>query len=279
MPAFIPGMDYNSRVNQSSQSKQTRGRNPLAQIESRLQSLIEGSAARFFKRGAPEEDLVQRLARAVQNGLHRGPDGNLVAPNLYMLFVSPERMSEMEANPGMFDQLSLALEEAADQAGVAFTSPPVLRVHADPGLQGTEITVHAQDSLAGLAQTSDLSQDEWLHAGDFPPNAFLIVDGTQTFPLRRSVINIGRRSDNHLVVDDPRVSRVHAQLRAVRGRYLLFDLDSTGGTYLNGERIRQAMLSPGDVITLAGVPLVYGQDPASETQDIGHLPTGPEALL
>ena len=76
------------------------------------------------------------------------------------------------------------------------------------------------------------------------------------------------------MVDDPRVSRVHSQLRAVRGRYLLFDLDSTGGTFLNGERIRQALLSPGDVITLAGVPLVYGQDPASETQDISHLPEG-----
>jgi len=266
-------------VNESSHSRHARATNPLAKIENRLQSLIEGSAARFFKRGAPEEDLVQRLARAVQNGLHRSADGNLVAPNLYTLFVSPERMSEMEANPGLFDQLSQALEEAADQAGVAFSSPPVLRVHADPALQGGEITVHAQDSLAGLAQTSDLSQDELLHAGDFPSNAFLIVDGTHTYPLRRSVINIGRRSDNHLVVDDPRVSRVHAQLRAVRGRYLLFDLDSTGGTFLNGERIRQAMLSPGDVITLAGVPLVYGQDPGSETQDIGHMPSGPEAFL
>lgn len=277
MPQINPSLNYNNRVSESSNAKQSRATNPLAKMESRLQSLIEGSAARFFRRGAPEEDLVQRLAHEVQNGLHRDADGNLVAPNLYTLFVSPERFSEMEDNPGLFDQLSQALQEAAEQAGVTFSSPPVLRVYPDPALQGSAINIHAQDSLAGLAQTSDLSQEEWLHAGDFPPNAFLIVDGMHTFPLRRSVINIGRRSDNHLVVDDPRVSRVHAQLRAVRGRYLLFDLDSTGGTFLNGERIRQAMLSPGDVITLAGVPLVYGQDPASETQDIGRMPAGPEA--
>ena len=270
LPPFTAGMNYNNRVNPSGKPSRPEGRNPLAQIETRLQSLIEGSAARFFGRGAPQEDLVQQLGRAMQSGLHRGADGNLAAPNLYTLFVSLERMDEMESNPGLFDQLSQALEEIAAQAGVTFSSPPVLRVHADPALQGRAVILHAQDSLAGLAQTSDLSQDEWLHAGEFPPNAFLIVDGVQTFPLRRSVINIGRRSDNHLVIDDARVSRVHAQLRAVRGRYLLFDLDSTGGTFLNGERIRQAMLSPGDVIVLAGVPLVYGQDPGSETQDIGQ---------
>jgi hypothetical protein len=256
----------------------SNSRNPLAKIEARLQNLIEGSAARLFGRGSPEEDLAQRLAREVQTGLHQEANGKLVAPNLYTLFVSPQRMALLEANPGLFDQLSQALEEAAAQAGVTFSSPPVLRVYVEASLNGSEVSIHSQNSLAGLAQTSDLSQDEWLQNGEFPPDAFLIVDGVQAFSLRRSVINIGRRSDNHLVVDDARISRVHAQLRAVRGRYLIFDLDSTGGTYVNGERVRQALLAPGDVITLAGVPLVYGQDPSSETQDIGRLSPGPEVI-
>ncbi|MGD8457618.1 MAG: FHA domain-containing protein, partial [Anaerolineales bacterium] len=76
--------------------------------------------------------------------------------------------------------------------------------------------------------------------------------------------------DNHLVIDDPRVSRTHGQLRAVKGRYMLFDLKSSGGTYVNGERINQVVLHPGDVISLAGVPIVYGQDAIrsiSETQE------------
>jgi hypothetical protein len=41
---------------------------------------------------------------------------------------------------------------------------------------------------------------------------------------------------------------------------MIFDLQSSGGTYLNGEPITQAELNPGDVISLAGVPMVYGQD-------------------
>ena len=71
---------------------------------------------------------------------------------------------------------------------------------------------------------------------------------------------------------------MHAQLRAVRGRFVIFDLDSSGGTFVNGERVYQAKLAAGDVITLSGVPLVYGQDPSGqgETQDLQPHPAPPK---
>ena len=93
-----------------------------------------------------------------------------------------------------------------------------------------------------------------------PENAFLIIEGVKVFPLKTPVINIGRRLDNTLVIDDPRVSRNHAQLRAIKGRYVLFDLNSTGGTFVNGQRTNQSVLYPGDVISLAGMALIFGQD-------------------
>jgi pSer/pThr/pTyr-binding forkhead associated (FHA) protein len=63
---------------------------------------------------------------------------------------------------------------------------------------------------------------------------------------------------------------LHAQLRLVRGQFVIFDLDSTGGTFVNGQRIRQQALRAGDVISLAGVPLVYGQETPEpgDTQDV-----------
>jgi len=92
-----------------------------------------------------------------------------------------------------------------------------------------------------------------------PEDAFVIVDGIKVIPLTRPLVRIGRRLDNNLVLDDPRVSRSHAELRAINGRYVLFDLDSTGGTFVNGLKITQSVVYPGDVISLAGVNLVYGQ--------------------
>jgi len=86
--------------------------------------------------------------------------------------------------------------------------------------------------------------------------------------LEWSISVAGR--DNHLVIDDPRVSRLHAQLRIVRGQFVIFDLDSTGGTFVNGQRIHQYTLRAGDVISLAGVPLVFGQEipEPGDTQEV-----------
>ncbi len=92
-----------------------------------------------------------------------------------------------------------------------------------------------------------------------PEEAFVVVDGTKVIPLTRALVSIGRRVENTIVLDDPRISRNHAELRAVKGRYVLYDLDSKGGSFVNGVRVTQSLLYPGDVISLAGLNLVYGQ--------------------
>ncbi len=110
------------------------------------------------------------------------------------------------------------------------------------------------------AQEEPLSEESDLEdPARIPEDAFVIVDGIKVIPLSQPLIRIGRRLENNLVLDDPRVSRTHAELRAINGRYVLFDLNSTGGTFVNGLRITQSVVYPGDVISLAGVNLVYGQ--------------------
>ena len=93
-----------------------------------------------------------------------------------------------------------------------------------------------------------------------PPNAFFIIDGVRFYPLVKTVINIGRRLENDLVIDDPRVSRNHAQLRASHGHYVLQDLSSTGGTFVNGSRVSETILYPNDTISLGGMTLTFQQD-------------------
>jgi len=93
-----------------------------------------------------------------------------------------------------------------------------------------------------------------------PPNAFLIMAGTQAIPLNQSPITIGRSHENTIVLDDPRVSRKHLEIRVIRDHFVLFDLNSSGGTFVNGQKVSQGILYPGDVISLAGVSLVFMQD-------------------
>lgn len=92
-----------------------------------------------------------------------------------------------------------------------------------------------------------------------PENAFLIINGSKAIPLNQAIVTIGRAHDNTLVVDDPRVSRHHLELRAIHDHFVVFDLGSSGGTYVNGQRTNQGMLYPGDMISLAGVNIVFMQ--------------------
>jgi hypothetical protein len=108
-----------------------------------------------------------------------------------------------------------------------------------------------------------------------PKNAILIIEGVIVHLLKESVINIGRKLGNHIIIDDPRISRQHAQLRAINGHFVLFDLNSMGGTFVNGQRTSEIVLYPGDLISLAGVMLIYAQDdPALRSDQVETAPLG-----
>ena len=59
-----------------------------------------------------------------------------------------------------------------------------------------------------------------------------------TFPLNKNILSIGRMDDNDIVIDDPGVSRYHARLTRSEGKWILEDLGSSNGTFINGQRIR-----------------------------------------
>lgn len=241
----------------------------LNRLETRLQTLIEGSAALLFPDRAAPHRLIRCLLQAMQESLQPSADGQLQAPNLYLLLINPEDTSQLRQNQPFLDELAELLRQTCQEAGLRLSGPVSVRLESDASVPAGEIHVIARDSLQDLTPTSGVVLNYEM-AEQPPPNAFLIVDGVRVFPLNQPVINIGRRPDNQLVIDDPRVSRVHAQLRLARGHFVLFDLESTGGTWVNGQRIHQQTLHPGDVISLAGVPLVFNYD-AAESDDTQQL--------
>ena len=111
-------------------------------------------------------------------------------------------------------------------------------------------------------------RDSTSYSQSIPPNAVFLMEGVKSYPLDRAVITIGRMLDNDLVIDDPRVSRHHAQLRAVDGHFVLLDTNSTGGIFVNGRRVTQTILYPNDSISLAGVILLFHQDEPPPRPDL-----------
>ncbi len=241
----------------------------LDQIEARLQALIENSVARLA-RGTAQQRLAHELVEAAQQNLRPLSDGREIAPHFFTIYLHPDSLTYWNENRALLDAIGDNLREAAREYGVTFLHDPQLRLAPDTALTPEGIRVIASDRPEASGHTATFLAVTPDQRASLPVNAFLIVEGNRVFQLNRPVINIGRRSDNHLVLPDPRVSRSHAQIRAVRGQYILFDLKSTGGTMVNGRRIHQCALKPGDVISLSGVPLIYGEEtPDDETYEIG----------
>ncbi|MDL1909544.1 FHA domain-containing protein [Chloroflexi bacterium CFX6] len=234
----------------------------LDQLEARLQSLFEDQIMAILPGVTIEDRIIQKLALALRQNIVSQKESGDVAPNVYTLIVASDSAPKWRDSRVM-DALKKVIGAAVRDVGLNLSSQLTIAITTDNSYSERDVTVIASHKLEPLEDTKGMaidSQKDDRNTDAIPENAFLIVEGVKIYPLKETVINVGRRLENHLVIDDPRISRNHAQLRAINGRYVLFDLNSTGGTFVNGQRTSQTVLYPGDVISLAGVALIFGQD-------------------
>lgn len=88
----------------------------------------------------------------------------------------------------------------------------------------------------------------------------VVVDGPnrgKKVSLNKNLIKIGKRESNDLVVIDKTVSRNHLEIEYSSDSFLLKDLGSTNGTYLNGSRVKEAYLLPGDLIKVGNTTIEF----------------------
>src|SRR5919198_3393740 len=101
----------------------------------------------------------------------------------------------------------------------------------------------------------------------------LILEGRpenqREFQYERALIRIGADPDNDLVLADQFVSAHHAELEHLEDGFLLRDLQSKNGTWLDGHRVREAFVSPGTVLTVGRTAVRV------ETDGTYEVPLGP----
>ncbi|GFP23841.1 hypothetical protein HKBW3S09_01306 [Candidatus Hakubella thermalkaliphila] len=77
------------------------------------------------------------------------------------------------------------------------------------------------------------------------------------YPLVASEISIGRNTDSDIFLDDITVSRKHAILKKTDRGFLIRDLGSLNGTYVNRERVEEAILKDKDELQIGRYRLIY----------------------
>ncbi len=100
------------------------------------------------------------------------------------------------------------------------------------------------------------------------PTLFVIrgVDQGSRFELTEPTIRLGRDPSSTIPLHDTEVSRHHAEIRWTDGEYAISDLNSSNGTFINGQRIRHQQLASGDQLQVGSTLMLY-TGPAEESQE------------
>lgn len=82
------------------------------------------------------------------------------------------------------------------------------------------------------------------------------------YPLDQETLTIGRKTDNDIHIDNLAVSGKHAKILTILNDSFIEDLDSTNGTFINGEKINRHALQNGEIIAIGKHELTYINDSA-----------------
>lgn len=233
-------------------------RNNIKDIEKKLQSFFEDQLQRLSGadpiKYATHEVLTAQINQIVEKNHKR------FSPNIFRITFKRKKFIDSEDLESWNIFLSDLIKEAAQESNLIFSGPVHIQHFFDPSLQ-QDVSVDVAFSSISTRKTTDLMVGKEKNGStENKLNGYLITHLETIFPLSKKVTNIGRGEDNDLVIDNLRVSRVHAQIREINGFHVLFDLDSTVGTKVNKHRLSQHSLSTGDVIEIADVALIYGAD-------------------
>jgi hypothetical protein len=231
---------------------------PMSAVERFLERLFERPSARLFGTGVQPVQLQRRIERAMAHGkiVERG---RARVPDRFTIRVAGRDFDRLGSAPELPVELASGALDWARRNGCALAARPRVAIIVDAGLASGDIEIEARYSAPGSGIDPEAADAVGqTRAFEAPilrgPRATLSV--TDRSGRRRTIVadggplTIGRTADNALVLDDDRVSRRHARLQARDGVLVLLDLDSTNGTRVNGERVREVALGAGDVIEI-----------------------------
>jgi len=257
----------------------------LQRFERRLGGLVEGAFAKVFKGDVQPVEVASALQRETDDRKTVVGQGKVLVPNDFVVELSRHdhgRLSPWEAQLG--DELAKMVNEHAAEQGYTFVGPVTvafeLMADVDTGMFRVRSGVSAGAVAEGGRVTmGSAGASDRLAAGDAPPGALpgrprLVLSaggkasaGTpesrgeeQVLHLTHSVTVLGRAAEADLRLNDPGVSRRHAEIRLENGQFVLVDLGSTNGVRVNESPVTRRQLMPGDRIELGSTTLVFQRD-------------------
>jgi hypothetical protein len=235
----------------------------LESLEAKLQNLLEGTVDQLLSPGT-SRTLSNRLVQMIDVKLREGSGQVGSVPDLIDIHVSPERWDTWQEARSTLDDVAQQIETYWIEEGYRFQTHLKIRLTPSANLDVEGINIKTSYSESEVEQGTSPTALQVITRGTsaeaLPRQACFIINGREHVNLTSAVISVGRRTTSDVVIKDPLVSRDHLQLRAQNGRYILFDLSSTGGTYINNQLVESVTLKPGDVVRIGKTILIFNQE-------------------
>lgn len=233
----------------------------LSRFEQLMENMVEGSVARLFRSPVQPVEIARRLERAMESQQSISVK-RVIVPSFYKAYLNPADFAAFQPVRAQLEQeMATYLSELAQERSFSMLEHPRVVLAEDPAVPRRSIQVVAEMTNTGGAETTQVMAPAVAPARPArKSHAQLLLQtpgGPQLIPLESTAVSLGRGLGNDVILEDTRVSRHHAQLRYRQRRFWVTDLGSTNGTFVNGERVNEAALSDGDLISLGGLELTF----------------------
>jgi hypothetical protein len=260
----------------------------LKSLESKIAGLVEGTFSRAFRSEVRPVEIARKLTREMEE--HKTSSlSHTYVPNEYRVYLSPrdrERFAEYE--DALASELTGYILEHARRERLVLMSRPVVDFETDDRLglgefgiqtravnpdhdpdppfdpdpgpgRGPEDPPVAQESgRTMIYSTAGRVAEPLEERARSRHHTALLLMGGKRLVVGPAGATMGRSRQSDVMVDDPNVSRAHAEIRPRGGSWVLTDLGSTNGSRLNGNRVEGSeVLKPGDEIELGTTVLKF----------------------
>ena len=254
----------------------------LQRFERRLGGLVEGAFAKVFKGEVQPVEIASALQREADDRKTVVGEGKVLVPNDFVVELGKAdyaRLSPYEKPLGR--ELAAMVNEHAAEQGYSFVGPVTITLEQvaelDTGIFRVRSGVSAGDLVEGAVATytspgsSDRDASTVTPPDALPGRPRLVVTSggkaaqdspeargeEQVYFLTHAVTVVGRGADADLRLNDPGVSRRHAELRLEGDAIILVDTNSTNGVRVNDVATTRRQLAPGDRVEFGSTVLVY----------------------
>ena len=224
----------------------------LGRFEKRVEGAVSGVFARAFKGDVQPVEIAARLQRELDSEAKLLSRDKRLVPNTFRVGLSRHDYDKLVPyGKALTQELAQELKSHASDLGYVFNGPIAIHLDLDEGLPIGRFTV-TSEAVAGVeAARSPRGSDR--------SKLVLEVNGKR-HPLVPPGLVIGRGTEADLRINDPGISRRHAEIQVsgdgTSQQIDIVDLGSTNGITVNGRKVRHAALQDGSRIEIGSTRML-----------------------